>query len=32
MDGNLAKVMAWCDNETGFSHRLQNLAVHLGGR
>ncbi len=30
MGGNLVKVMAWYDNEMGFSHRMLDLAVHLG--
>lgn len=28
--GNLVKVMAWYDNEMGFSHRMLDLAVYLG--
>jgi len=32
MGGNLAKVMAWYDNEMGFSHRLLDLAVYMGSR
>jgi glyceraldehyde 3-phosphate dehydrogenase len=28
--GNLVKVMAWYDNEMGFSHRMLDLAVHMG--
>jgi glyceraldehyde 3-phosphate dehydrogenase len=32
MDGNLAKVMAWYDNEMGFSHRMLDLAVYIGSR
>ena len=32
MDGNLVKVMAWYDNEMGFSHRMLDLAVYLGSR
>jgi glyceraldehyde 3-phosphate dehydrogenase len=30
MDGNLVKVMAWYDNEMGFSHRMIDLAVYMG--
>jgi glyceraldehyde 3-phosphate dehydrogenase len=30
MGGSLAKVMAWYDNEMGFSHRMLDLAVHVG--
>jgi len=32
LDGNLVKVMAWYDNEMGFSHRMLDLAVYLGSR
>jgi len=32
MDGHLAKVMAWYDNEMGFSHRMLDLAVYIGSR
>jgi glyceraldehyde 3-phosphate dehydrogenase len=32
MDGSLVKVMAWYDNEMGFSHRMLDLAVYLGSR
>jgi glyceraldehyde 3-phosphate dehydrogenase len=32
MGGNLVKVMAWYDNEMGFSHRMLDLAVYMGGR
>ena len=32
MAGNLVKVMAWYDNEMGFSHRMLDLAVYLGSR
>jgi glyceraldehyde 3-phosphate dehydrogenase len=32
MDGSLAKVMAWYDNEMGFSHRMLDLAVYMGSR
>ncbi len=30
MDGNLVKVMAWYDNEMGFSNRMLDLAVYMG--
>jgi glyceraldehyde-3-phosphate dehydrogenase/erythrose-4-phosphate dehydrogenase len=30
LGGNLVKVMAWYDNEMGFSHRMLDLAVHMG--
>jgi glyceraldehyde 3-phosphate dehydrogenase len=30
MGGNLVKVMAWYDNEMGFSNRMLDLAVHVG--
>jgi glyceraldehyde 3-phosphate dehydrogenase len=32
MGGNLVKVMAWYDNEMGFSHRMLDLAVYMGSR
>jgi glyceraldehyde 3-phosphate dehydrogenase len=32
MGGNLVKVMAWYDNEMGFSHRMLDLAVYIGQR
>jgi glyceraldehyde 3-phosphate dehydrogenase len=32
MGGNLVKVMAWYDNEMGFSHRMVDLAVYIGQR
>ena len=32
MGGNLVKVMAWYDNEMGFSHRMLDLAVYIGSR
>ena len=31
VDGNLVKVMAWYDNEWGYSNRLVEQAVELGG-
>ncbi|OPX20264.1 MAG: type I glyceraldehyde-3-phosphate dehydrogenase [Desulfobacca sp. 4484_104] len=30
MGGNLVKVMTWYDNESGFSHRMIDMAVYLG--
>jgi glyceraldehyde 3-phosphate dehydrogenase len=30
LGGTLVKVMAWYDNEMGFSHRMLDLAVHVG--
>jgi glyceraldehyde 3-phosphate dehydrogenase len=30
MGGNLVKVMAWYDNEIGFSNRMLDLAAHVG--
>jgi glyceraldehyde 3-phosphate dehydrogenase len=30
MQGNLVKVMIWYDNETGFSHRMVDLAAFMG--
>ncbi|MDP3181287.1 MAG: type I glyceraldehyde-3-phosphate dehydrogenase [Desulfobaccales bacterium] len=30
LDGNLVKVMAWYDNEMGFSNRMLDLAVYMG--
>jgi glyceraldehyde 3-phosphate dehydrogenase len=32
MGGNMVKVMAWYDNEMGFSHRMLDLAVYIGGQ
>lgn len=32
MGGNLVKVMAWYDNEMGFSHRMVDLAVYIARR
>ncbi|MGQ9688855.1 MAG: type I glyceraldehyde-3-phosphate dehydrogenase [Desulfobaccales bacterium] len=32
MGGNLVKVMAWYDNEMGFSHRMLDLAVYMGNQ
>ncbi len=30
MDKTLVKILAWYDNETGFSNRLIDLAIHVG--
>ncbi len=30
MQGNMVKVMAWYDNEMGFSHRMIDLAAYMG--
>jgi glyceraldehyde 3-phosphate dehydrogenase len=32
MGGKLVKVMAWYDNEMGFSHRMLDLAAYMGRR
>jgi glyceraldehyde 3-phosphate dehydrogenase len=32
MGGKMVKVMAWYDNEMGFSHRMLDLAVYMGSR
>jgi glyceraldehyde 3-phosphate dehydrogenase len=32
MGGTLVKVMAWYDNEMGFSHRMLDLAAYMGRR
>ena len=32
LGGNLVKVMAWYDNEMGFSQRMLDLAAFIGGR
>jgi glyceraldehyde 3-phosphate dehydrogenase len=32
MGGTLVKVMAWYDNEMGFSNRMLDLAAYVGGR
>lgn len=31
LEGNLIKVVAWYDNETGYSHRLSEVAARLAG-
>ena len=31
IDGRMAKVMAWYDNEAGFAHRLVDLAKYMAG-
>jgi len=30
IEGNMLKVMAWYDNEWGYSCRLVDMAVHVG--
>ena len=30
MDGNMVKVISWYDNESGYSHRCIDLAIHMG--
>ncbi|MBI3558522.1 MAG: aldehyde dehydrogenase, partial [Deltaproteobacteria bacterium] len=30
IDGNLVKVVAWYDNESGFSARMNDLAIYMG--
>ncbi|MHB8067747.1 MAG: hypothetical protein ACYDIC_07590 [Desulfobaccales bacterium] len=32
LGGNLVKVMAWYDNEMGFSRRMLDLAAYIGQR
>jgi glyceraldehyde 3-phosphate dehydrogenase len=32
MQGTMVKVMAWYDNEMGFSHRMIDLAAYMGQR
>jgi len=32
MDGNMVKVLAWYDNEWGYSCRLADLAAYIGGK
>ncbi len=32
IDGNLVKVMAWYDNEMGFSYRMVDLASYVAGK
>ncbi|MCJ7764865.1 MAG: type I glyceraldehyde-3-phosphate dehydrogenase, partial [Thiovulaceae bacterium] len=29
IDGNMVKVMAWYDNEWGYSSRLIDMAIHI---
>lgn len=31
VDGNMLKVVAWYDNEWGYTSRLVDMAVHIGG-
>ena len=30
VDGDLVKVLAWYDNEWGYTQRLVDMAVHVG--
>jgi glyceraldehyde 3-phosphate dehydrogenase len=32
MEGRMVKVISWYDNETGYSARLRDLAIYVGGR
>jgi glyceraldehyde 3-phosphate dehydrogenase len=32
MEGNMVKVLAWYDNEWGYSRRLLDLTVYMGGK
>ena len=32
MEGNMAKVVAWYDNEWGYSSRIVDLAVYMSKR
>ena len=32
MGDRMVKVMAWYDNEMGFSHRMLDLAVYMGSK
>lgn len=32
IDGNFVKVLAWYDNESGFSCRMRDLAIYINGR
>ncbi|MEJ2091812.1 MAG: type I glyceraldehyde-3-phosphate dehydrogenase [Syntrophobacterales bacterium] len=32
MGGKMVKVMAWYDNEMGFSHRMLDMAVYMGSK
>lgn len=32
MEGNLVKVLSWYDNETGYSHRVVDLAEFMGNK
>jgi glyceraldehyde 3-phosphate dehydrogenase len=32
MDGNLVKVMAWYDNEWGFSNRMVDLSKYVASK
>jgi len=30
--GTMVKVLAWCDNEWGYSNRLVDTALYVGGK
>jgi glyceraldehyde 3-phosphate dehydrogenase len=32
IDGNMAKIFAWYDNESGYACRLRDLAIYIGKR
>ena len=32
IDGNLVKVFAWYDNESGYASRMRDLALYIGKR
>lgn len=32
MDGQMIKVLSWYDNETGFSNRMIDVAMHIGSK
>jgi glyceraldehyde 3-phosphate dehydrogenase len=32
MDQNFVKVFSWYDNEWGFSNRMRDVALYVGGR
>jgi glyceraldehyde 3-phosphate dehydrogenase len=32
IDGNMVKVMAWYDNEWGYSNRLVDMAIFVSGK
>lgn len=32
LDGNMAKIVSWYDNETGYSHRIVDLAAYIASK